>query len=145
MKPVKEILRDYENLLVEIMGARKVSIGSLHNYFDLHIKVSQTEKRYRELQEYLASEVGVEPEGGLANGAVEDKIQRALLRLVAANNDLADKSENRITYYEESPTENKECYLRWVELNNALKEAKLLAQPQLRITTTTNNHNTRML
>jgi len=58
------------------------------------------------------------------NSAVTDKLSKSLLRLIAANNSLVEISENRLTYYEESPTKNKECYDRWVELNFALKEAK---------------------
>lgn len=49
---------------------------------------------------------------------------KVLLRLINANESLAEISENKITYYEDSPLRNPECSKRWEELNDALREAK---------------------
>ena len=51
----------------------------------------------------------------------------AVTRLIAANHALGKFSENRVTYYEESPIKNPECCRRWEELNAALAEAKKAA------------------
>ena len=45
------LMRDYENLLIDIMGKRKVSIGSLENYYDLHLEVESIDKQYSRLQQ----------------------------------------------------------------------------------------------
>ena len=50
---VSGILADFENLLVDVMGARKCSIGSLENYYDLHLEVKRINELYSKLQEYF--------------------------------------------------------------------------------------------
>jgi hypothetical protein len=52
------------------------------------------------------------------------RTQKVLSRLIKANESLAQISENKITYYEDSPLKNPECCKRWEELNKALSDAK---------------------
>ena len=54
----------------------------------------------------------------------EERLAQLLRRLIEANESLAEISENKITYYEDSPIKNPECCKRWEELNNALCEAR---------------------
>lgn len=49
---VSEIFADFENLLVNVMGSRKCSIGSLENYYDLHLEVKRINELYSKIQEY---------------------------------------------------------------------------------------------
>lgn len=49
---VSEILADFENLLIEIMSNRKCSIGSIDNYYDLHLEVKKINELYSKLQYY---------------------------------------------------------------------------------------------
>ena len=50
---VSVILADFGNLLIDIMGSRKCSIGSLENYYDLHLEVKRISELYSKLQEYF--------------------------------------------------------------------------------------------
>jgi len=54
-------------------------------------------------------------------------LESALHKVVAANASLSviDKKTRR-TYYEGSPTTDAETYCRWVNLNDALSEARAL-------------------
>lgn len=49
---VSGILADFENLLIDVMGSRKCSIGSLENYYELHLEVKRINELYSKIQEY---------------------------------------------------------------------------------------------
>lgn len=49
---VSGILADFKNLLIDVMSSRKCSIGSLGNYYDLHLEVERINKLYSKIQEY---------------------------------------------------------------------------------------------
>jgi len=50
---VSGILADFENLLIDVMGSRKCSIGSLENYYDPYLEVKRISELYSKLQEYF--------------------------------------------------------------------------------------------
>ena len=51
----KKILVDFENLLIDIMGKRTCSIGSLHSHYEVHLKVERINELYSKLQEHLSA------------------------------------------------------------------------------------------
>lgn len=53
------------------------------------------------------------------SGAEWSAVKHAVRRYQGAVKALGEFSENRVTYFEDSPSKNAECQRRWQELNDA--------------------------